>query len=372
MSSCIDEYWPDVLPKYQNALVVDGEITNKPGPYQIKLSLSTNVNNPYFRPLTGCEVVISEKNGGSEILDEIEKGIYTTSIDGIQGKCGNSYKLTIITPGNDRFESEYDKMAFPTEIDTIYTEIEYQTHPDFDFRNITGFRFFVDTYTADTSINYYLWQLESTYKFNANYRIKYYWDGQMHPFSPSDSLYTCYLTKIEPEVFVYNTVDLSVPKITKLPLHYVNTETKELSIRYSLLATQYSLTKDAYQYWDNIKSLENEQGKLHSRLPFQIQGNITNIENSKEPILGYFIVAGVSTKRVFMDRPTGVDWYYPDSCNLSPIDRELLYQNYRYWPLYFPANYVGEVQMAAWVDYQWCVDCTKLDGYLEKPDFWVD
>jgi len=372
MSSCIDEYWPDVLPKYQNALVVDGEITNKPGPYTIKLSLSSDINNPQFRPLTRCEVVISEEHGISEILEEIEEGVYSTAIDGIQGKCGNSYKLSIITPTGNQYETEFDRMAFPTEIDTIYTEIEYQEHPYYNYRNITGFRFFIDTYTADTNVNYYLWQLKPTYKFNANYRIKYYFDGQFHPFSPSDSLYTCYLTKLEPEIFLYNTLDINTPKITKFPLHWVTTETKELSIRYSLFVSQYSLTEDAYQYWSDIKSLDNEQGTLHSRLPFQIRGNVNSIDNMDESVLGYFIVAGVSTKRVFMNRPNGVDWYYLDSCNLYPVDMNILYQNRHKWPLYLPANYSGEGHSYAWVDYQWCVNCTEAGGYLSKPDFWVD
>lgn len=372
MYSCVDEYWPDVFPKYENALVVDGEITNKPGPYTITLSLSSDINNPSFRPFVGCEVVISEEHGESEILEEIEEGVYSTSIDGIQGKCGKSYNLSIITPKGEHYETEFDKMSFPTEIDSIYTEIEYQPHPDYDFRNITGLRFYVDNFTSELKDNYYLWKLEPTYKFNANYRIKYYWDGQMHRFANSDSLYTCYLTKTVPDIFIFNTVDLESPKISKFPLHYVTTETKELSIRYSLLVKQYSLTKDAYQYWENIKSLDNEQGTLHSRLPFQIQGNVKNVEDTNEHALGFFTVAGISEKRMFIDRPLGVDWHYPDSCNLYPIYQELLYQNMQFWPLYFPAFYLGGGQSAAWVDYQWCVDCTKLNGDLKKPEFWVD
>lgn len=341
ISSCIEEYWPDVLPKYHYALVVDGEITNKPGPYTIKLSSSSDINNPSFRPFVGCEVVISEEQGENEILEEKEEGVYSTSIDGIRGECGKSYKLSIITPKGEYYETEFDKMSFSTEIDTIYTEIEYQPHPDYDFRNITGFRFYVDNFTSEFKDNYYLWKLEPTYKFNANYRITYYWDGQMHSFSNSDSFYTCYLTKTVPEIFIFNTIDLASPKISKFPLHYVTTETKELSIRYSLLVKQYSLTKDAYQYWENIKSLENEQGTLHSRLPFQIHGNLKNIEDNNEHALGYFTVAGISEKRVFITRPLGVDWYYPDSCNLYPIYQELLYQNIQFWPLYFPAFYLG-------------------------------
>ncbi len=46
MASCVDEYWPDLGSKYNKLLVVDGLITTDPGPYLIKLSTSTSVDQP--------------------------------------------------------------------------------------------------------------------------------------------------------------------------------------------------------------------------------------------------------------------------------------------------------------------------------------
>jgi hypothetical protein len=194
----------------------------------------------------------------------------------------------------------------------------------------------------------------------------------MHPFTPSDSLFTCYKTRKVPGIFIYTTEKLTEPRITKFPLHSVTTETRELSIRYSLLVKQLSITQKAYQFWYKIQSMDEEQGELHSRQPYQVKGNVSNSKNSNEVVLGYFMAAGISKKRIFLNRPTGVDWYYPDSCNLRPIDQNLLYINIEKWPLFFPAKYIGPAQAPAWVDYQWCVDCTKLDGVLEKPEFWYD
>lgn len=372
--SCVDEYWPALLPKYENALVVEGAITSKPGPYIVKLSTSSNVETPIYKPLGGCKVSIYNSKGNSEILSEIEEGVYATSENGIQGKSGTSYRITIKTPEGKRYRSDFEEMAIPTEIDTVYTKIEYSPHPYY-FRDITGFRFYVDTYVAEADTNYYVWDLETTYKFNANYRARYYWDGQMHPFSPSDSLYTCYKTVKVPEIFTYNTTGLSIPEITEYPLHIVTTETKELSIRYSLLVSQYSVTEQAAQFWNHIKSIDEEQGEMYTRQPFQVRGNVFNVENTEEPVLGYFMVAGLSEKRIFMDRPTGVDWHYQDSCNLYPVDMDVLWIHYNEWPLFLPA-FFGEAggYSPAWVDYQWCVDCTAKgsDGYLEKPDFWAD
>lgn len=369
--SCVDEHWPKVLPKYEDALVVDGMISNMPGPYEIKLSLTSPVNMPTYQPLSGCEVVILDNNDYSETLLETSPGCYFTSVNGIQGECGNSYKISIITPNGDKYETDFEEMAFPTEIENISHEIEYQAHPDYD-RNTTGFRFFVSTQTAETKSNYYLWKLESTYKFNANYRIRYVWDGQLHNFENTDSLYTCYLTDKIPEFFLFKTEAFVTQKLIKYPLNYVNTETKALSIRYSLLVSQLSITSAAFIFWNNIMSQQDEQGTLYSRLPFQIRGNLKNINNEDEPVLGYFMVAGISSKRIFVNRPLGLNWYYSNSCNIFAFDKELLDIHISEWPLFLPGVSAGVGQFPAWVDNQWCLDCTKAGGYLGIPDFWED
>jgi hypothetical protein len=55
VASCIDEYWPE-LDKYEHLLVVDGLITDDPGPYLIRLSLTSNVKDPKQIPYPGCRI----------------------------------------------------------------------------------------------------------------------------------------------------------------------------------------------------------------------------------------------------------------------------------------------------------------------------
>ena len=45
-------------------------------------------------------------------------------------------------------------------------------------------------------------------------------------------------------------------------MNIVTTETKELSIRYSLLISQYSVTEKAAQFWNHIKSIEEELNQM--------------------------------------------------------------------------------------------------------------
>ena len=70
-NSCIDEYWPE-LDKYENLLVVDGYISNEPGPYEVKLSLSSKVDQLTTNPVPNATVIIMDDQGVSEVLTETE------------------------------------------------------------------------------------------------------------------------------------------------------------------------------------------------------------------------------------------------------------------------------------------------------------
>ncbi|MCK4679427.1 MAG: DUF4249 domain-containing protein [Bacteroidales bacterium] len=373
VSACVEEYWPELDEKYENMLVVDGMITNKPGPYIVKISLSTTVNKPAYMPLSNCEVMIIDDKGNSETLNENEPGVYTTSPSGIRGMVGRKYKITIHTPDEKNYESTFEELKQPVGINSVYAEIEYREDINYVY-DLAGYQFYLDTYQAESDTNFFLWKLERTYKFNANYRIKYIFDGEFHVMAHSDSLYTCYKTDNIEEIFTYHTLNLTDPKLTRFPLHFVNTETKELSIRYSLLVKQLSISETAYQFWNSLEDRESEEGSMYTKQPYQIRGNVFNTDNAGEPVMGFFLVAGRTDKRVFVNRPFTLNFHYNTTCFL--ITQELLtvlslMQDQ--WPLYLYAVFheTGGQSPALPSD-QSCLDCTIGGGKIIKPDFWID
>ena len=87
MTGCRESFMPGYR-DYQSALVVEGMITNQPGPYTIKLSKTQPVGDEEFIPYSGCSVELQEKNGESELLTELDSGIYRSAENGIQGEIG--------------------------------------------------------------------------------------------------------------------------------------------------------------------------------------------------------------------------------------------------------------------------------------------
>lgn len=97
-------------------IVIEGNITDQPGPYTVKLTQTVNYDEANtFPTITGAIVTISDNAGNSEILTETSLGIYSTST--LQSIIGRKYKLKVIANGK-----EYDASSTinpPVNIDTL-------------------------------------------------------------------------------------------------------------------------------------------------------------------------------------------------------------------------------------------------------------
>lgn len=341
-------------------LVVDGMITNEPGPYTIKLSISSNVNNPGFIPFTGCEITIFDNKKSSEVLTESEPGIYQTSIEGITGIVGNQYRISIQSPEGKRYETEFEEMKELVEIDTIYTELIRKEVFGF-YYGLPGYQFYMDTKTATGYDNYYLWKMDETYQYTAKYRLISVYNTEL-TYADYINLYRCWKTERVKYFFTGKTANLLSPVITKQPLHFVGTETRRLQERYSLLLKQYSITQNAYYFWKNVEALNAEENFLFTTQPYNIIGNIKNKENPDEIIYGYFTVASVSQKRIFVDRPRTA-FYYSESCGVNYNIEDLIISAR---PLFIVGADLGPAAVS-----EWCIDCTSDGGEPVVPDFWI-
>lgn len=372
LSGCVDEYWPKLDSSYEKVLVVDGMITDQPGPYFITLSYSASLDNAEFFPLTGFQVSILDDAGNQEELIDLEDGRYQTHQNGIQGVPGRSYRLSMISPEGKVYESTFEKMQQPIAIDTVWAEYETQENLAYDHL-LEGYRFYISTTEAIQDTNFFLWKLTGTYEYTANHFIKYIYDGDFEPFAHYDSLHRCWVSYKVPEIHTQSTTHVSPAQLIGFPLHFVNTEDKKISIRYSLFAVQLVISENAFTYWSNIKRLLTDQGSLYSTQPFQVRGNVENISNPDELVLGYFVTGSVSEYRIFVDRPTEASFYYLEECFLITEDLGVMLWLKRYqWPLYLTAVYGEYGQSPALPVKQECVNCEESGGSIVKPDFWID
>jgi len=79
-------------------LVVEGNLSDQPGPYIISLTHSVNYYDPdIFPAVSGAHLVISDNAGNSETLTEVSPGKYQTNT--LQGVTGRTYSLKISADG---------------------------------------------------------------------------------------------------------------------------------------------------------------------------------------------------------------------------------------------------------------------------------
>lgn len=114
--SCEDEI--DVkLDEGKTLLVVDGWITDQPGPQVVSLTTTA----PYFSNaptprVSNALVTLSDNEGYSEVLTETEPGKYFTT-GSFRGKVGNTYYLSIRV-NSDEYKAQ-TKIPRPSVIDSL-------------------------------------------------------------------------------------------------------------------------------------------------------------------------------------------------------------------------------------------------------------
>ncbi|MGD9329579.1 MAG: DUF4249 domain-containing protein, partial [Cyclobacteriaceae bacterium] len=144
-------------------IVVDGLITNEPGPYEVKLSYSsayssgTDGNNP---PVSGALVVIRDDTGREEVLYEGRPGIYQTN-PGFTGEIGRVYTLSINTAEGKTIESQPEEMLPVPEVDSIY----YIFYPISEIQK-QGHEVYVVVDDPADEKNYYRWKWDGYYRFD--------------------------------------------------------------------------------------------------------------------------------------------------------------------------------------------------------------
>ncbi len=398
IASCVEEYWPELEGGYEDLLVVDGKITNEAGPYTIRLSKSSSLLNQAYNPLTGAIVIISDDDGNSESLFESSPGMYQT-VD-IQGVIGRKYKLSISTEGKT-YESDYEELLAPIGIEAVsYAE---ETHKVSETEEIyeSGYQFYVSSELAPNPKNYFYWELEETYEYHAPYPIEYIFNGAYHsdgePFLYHEDpyvMYYCWTSNTIKEIFTQNTAYLSEPKINRHPLHFVQHNEEKMRIQYSVMAKQFIVSEKAYIFKKGLEDLNSDNGGLYTRQPYQIRGNMYNVDNPEEAVLGYFLTAGVSTSEHLFTPPAviteveALEWsrttcfvIAPNVFNKLPKFRQVLNESSpEEWPLYlshvqalyiYPSNSFYAELLIVHDDFS-CIDCRMNGGTTQKPDFWIN
>ncbi len=268
-------------------LVVDGLITDQPGPYTIKLTRTSVFGTQDQGPFEKDAIItILDDAGNSEILKQGEQGEYQTDESGIRGVIGNSYWLTIKTADGEEYQSIPDLLKAVPKVDSIYAEFTEEPQLDFD-----GHRFFIDLSDPPDDKNYYRWSWESVTPITT-----------LTPrgFNPLFCCNVCFKTEFDKLGFnVKSDQFINGKRLTRQPIHFAPYRNRE---DYMIRVNQYSLTAEAFEFWDNIRGQTESVGSIFDQPPTPIVGNIKNTRDSEKNALGYFGASAIVKVKLQIDR----------------------------------------------------------------------
>lgn len=147
MTSCEDVIELD-LNDIPPRLVIEGVITDQPGPYYVKISESAKFyDSNIFPSVSGATVTISDNEGNAEILIEDSPGVYKTT--DIQGVRGRTYTLDVELDG-ENYTAESTIPAQQIPLDSIAVEFKEES-----FFEDEGYYFTIFFQDPPVTRNYY-------------------------------------------------------------------------------------------------------------------------------------------------------------------------------------------------------------------------
>ena len=369
LTSCIKSYEPVIESTDAVKYIVSGQVNRGDTVQHVNVSRTTPVKEPWYFPISYCTVKILDDKGNSYPAIDLHDGNYEITIPASELKTGALFKVDVTLPDGVNIVSDFDQINDCPDVDSVYYVLQ-----DVPGRNpkipAKGIQFYLDLDGGNMTSRKFRIDAIETWEYHSAYPIEWYYDGKVRHVVPADfSRMVCWKTALVKNVFTITTDNLSINKYTRYPLHVVdNYSSPRLVYGYSLLIKQYALSDAAFTYWEKIQTNSHQQGGLYEKQPLAVKGNMHNLTNPDQEVLGFFGATTVKTKRIFVKNVENMPLNYYKDCETGIALKNGLKQ---ITPGMYPAYLYGDINgYEARVILTECVDCLSAGGINVKPSFW--
>jgi hypothetical protein len=380
MLECRKPYDPPIIKSGKNYLVVECAINTGQDSTTLRLSHTVPISSPAGigpTPVSDASATIESDAGATYPLNNIGDGYYSTGALNLSPI--HKYRLKITAGGKD-YQSDLVTAKNSQPIDNV----------NYKFTN-TGIQINVNTHDPSNNSRYYRWDYEETWIIHSKYQ-----SFEMLQATPADTvvprpldqqIYTCWLNQHSSSIVLASTAKLTQDIINDAHVTFISSNSEMLTERYSILVRQYTLTKEAYGYFDQLRKNTEGMGTIFDPQPTNLSGNIHCVTDPSEQVIGYVTAGSVTQKRIYINKEQlpGGDGWSPDTpygnCLMDTalyISKRIQGQNdvkaYIY-PGYeipiIPIAPPGSPILGFTASSPSCVDCT-LRGTNKQPAFWVN
>lgn len=304
-TSCIDPFKADV-DEGSSILSMEGYITTAPGPHQIKLTRTAtygDVFRDFIRPETQANVAIRENETGLVVfLNETQRGVYETPQD-FSAKLGYRYSLLITTSEGNEYTSFPSLVNDVPQLDSLsYLTITIPTGDRLNPRS--GIQLIAHFQDPPDELNYYFWNIKNPVSTVETFPEFYRPPRSLptDPYQPKDCCKYCNIPgySVSRALFLADDVNFNGLPTSQIA-GYVEDDGFRLSFKYRFLFEQLAISSETFRYLNLINQQMTLSGGVFDLPPANIRGNIVNISNPDETVLGHFFAAGVSSKQVTLE-----------------------------------------------------------------------
>jgi hypothetical protein len=202
--------------------------------------------------------------------------------------------------------------------------------------------FYTDAHDATNNTRYYRWDYMDTWKYVPVYTASYkYKNGVISPIvlGGSDDISSCYRTSNSTDIIIGSSAKLTQDFIKQQRITNIVASSQKIAYTYIIQLNQYALTKEAFEYYQNLKANTEQLGSIFDGQPSFLVGNIHCVTKPSEKVVGFISASTIAKKQIDLKRNdhnlrplvanNGISRvntfaypkpYYMDDCSLGPYN----------------------------------------------------
>ena len=334
----------------------------------------------------GAGIYVECDDGMLFLAENHDNGVYSIN----NGKLNpeRSYRLNIELDGR-KYQSAYSNPIITPDIDDVFWIQRGERQPVI---------INVSTHSVENHILYYKWSYREEWEYTADYiwvtpeRCQ---EPSCHVLLPEDEdncpqcgrkitkFYNHYCWGINNGYFFLSSAERTTFGRVTEKITEINPRDIKLSILYRITVRQNAVSKQAYDYFTNVRKNTRNTGDIFSPVPSELQGNITCITDPGIKVIGFVDVSTTSQKEMLISHRDNL-YVPPDFEKLCrPLTRIQLCAalgNFMCDRWVVPNGYIvfDYVPVFAWIpdileprySDETCFDCTLYGGTPNKPEDW--
>jgi len=271
--------------------VISGQVTSVEGATHVLIGRTAD-RERLPEPVSGANVVLLDDMGEEIPFFEEIPGKYVPA--NFSGVPGRTYHIRIHFPDGEVYESVPETMPVSIGVDQIKYTIEPQQYTDQD--GTISERYFIKIFTSHTLPDlqdplFIRWHVEEVYAI--------YPTDFPDPFGNVPP--PCFVNQhVDPQnIVLFNGEEVKTTEIPDLEIikRLIDPSFKE---RHYFTTYQSYLTREAYEYWRKADVVANQVGSIFDAPPARIKGNMFNVNDDEQEVLGYFQAANQAFERFYI------------------------------------------------------------------------